>query len=406
MKKTVTWIIVIILFLSAASGIYAQNRPVWTSCYKPGDISLSLSPELSFGAPLAISLIPGLEVFIFKPDFGGISPLDIGAALRVRSGMAVDAEAYMTAGAGLFASLHFNIKNFERLDIFADIGIKYDFFISGIPDGLNGFGFAMTDGISFAVTDSFALTAAYTLWGSRSGISIGGKVKLGGNNKACPEIVTADPAGSVPEKPAIRKDLEYHIPYLQNFQTLFWYTFAAGGSMPDDSSYSAGDSTVWSITAVNDGAERKYTAEKALLKTSLDGSKLWRAAISVGNEKLVAEFLLDKENRMLEFKYNDGGETYIYIPEKGTGWHPGPVNTIKEKEYRDYITESGTISTEAGDFDTDHIEYRIGESEYRHDWWVSRDVPGLVVKFIWEDPENSMKTARLIEIKTGCVPEL
>ena len=416
MKKTML-IFAILLFLvsfNVSSESTETDSSIWFgSNYMPGNIALSLQAAFEQSAAgSALLLYPAGEFIIYKPIIGNVSPVDFGAAVIGRFGLAfADTDLGLTAGAGAFATAHMGFKGLEfpfaeylaRLDYYIKIGPVFDFITPSFDTSDLKLGLGVFTGLNYFLTDNFAISVGYSYWRGYGGGTVGVMLKIGPGQDVTPldlSYTLEFPVSMV------------HLPYVSQFQALYWYSFAVGGFMFDDSSYKTGEGTVWAITSSDAEKGEEFLVERALLKILNDGSKWWKVIFTTEEEELaVYEFLVDPEYKLLKLRYRDSdtmeiGE-YVTDPAKGDEWSLGNVSIITEAEYSEWVKSQKNITVRAGQFDTDYIvhEYKDDDYSWMYEWWVASDVPGVMVKFHWEADRDEI-AGELIEITEGNITEL
>jgi len=417
MKKIITIIILSILFLIIPSSAFSDEEAWWGSNYMPGNlvIAADLSYESVDASSSAVAVYPEVEYIIYKPYFGGMSFLDIGAAVRGRIGFVLDplADNTMGIGVGAFATLHFGFKGLglivpdvaDNVEFFSELGLAFDAVKHYSTD--NMLGFASKSGIAYHLNNALAVKLGYANWVSSGGAFLGVHLKFGPGQEVVPKSLDLDvstPKLSVPSMPYVQI-------YLSQFYALYWYVFAAGGYYFDDSNYREGQGTVWSITSYDDEDE-EMIVEKALLKTMGDGSKWWQIGFSNEDTELLYEVKTDPEHRVVMFRYRDSTEDqtgeYALKPEEIENMNPTDTYYITEEEYAEWIQGKEKVRTPAGTYNTEYVKtsYSDGEYEWTYNLWVTDEVPGNLVKFKWENSDDEWYQGELIDITSGNAPEL
>ncbi len=394
--------LILVLPLSVFSDEGETEEIWWGSYYMPGNFAFSIKGAFESNSELggAVALYPCAEYLFYKPIIGVISPFDIGAAAVGRFGIQIGGEATgISAGAGLFGTFHLGFKGLEftfseylqGLDLFSNIGVVYDFIAPEGDAAELKLGLGTFSGANYYITESIAVTLGYSSWRGFGGPMIGAVLKLGPGQ----EVVAKDFSF---EKPGFG-----YMPYIAQFQALYWYAFAIGGYMFDDSSYKEGDGTIWAITSADTKEGEKLLVERALLKINADGTKWWKVKFTDDeNEKLVYEFLVDPEHRLLKLRYMDEDakqvQEYTVDPAKDESW--GEVDVLTQEDYAEWVKEKKTIKVKAGKFQTDYIvnEYKDDKAHWIYEWWISTDVPGYMVKYHWKDSDKDELIGELIKI--------
>ncbi len=200
------------------------------------------------------------------------------------------------------------------------------------------------------------------------------------------------------------------------WQLAYTQAFYMGGYGFAPGDFEEGQGATWRIEAIDRDDASSFTAERALLKRNDDGSTWWYLNFDAdGAEAVEYEVLLSSEFVAREM--------YVRDPESGEVRHHQFSFDESEREEADrgdesleeigyqtsyYFTEawdqyrqgSERISTGAGSFDTELLLFTAedarayaDEGEEIHDnmeyrWWVTKDVPGELVRFEYRDPDQ------------------
>ncbi len=424
MKKLLIFVVVffiLIFSMSADEGVW------WGSNYMPGNFVYGgtfsiesdywgdLSSVPSNGYVAGLGFAPQVEMLLFKPSFASISPIDFGLAVKGRTGfffrnyLSTVSDPFFPVGIAALGTAHFGFKGFNlhfsdfgdtpttlfgylsHLDYFVNFGLALD--IIKENSSASFLGFAAATGVNYFVKDNFMLSAGYSYWNGMSGVFIGGSYKMGKGQKTKDINVNIDPF--------------YYKIYLAQFYSLYWYTFYAGGFYSDDSNYKVGQGTEWTLKSDNNSDE--LLLKKALLKTNSDGSKWWQVKYIDDTDELKYEFLLDKDYKMLKFKFidEDTGEIREYSPNDASSaeYNKETMVEISDTDYKSWKQGTERISTKAGSFNADHLLYTEDDSKFVHEWWMVNSVPGQIVKFKWKDDTETM-TGELTAITKNNKSEL
>ncbi|MEA1911800.1 MAG: hypothetical protein U9N32_09040, partial [Spirochaetota bacterium] len=143
---------------------------------------------------------------------------------------------------------------------------------------------------------------------------------------------------------------------------------------------------------------------KALLKVNSDESRWWKIKFESGSDKIIYEFLIDKNYNLLKLRFidEDSGDIreYIASPEELEAYSTADMRSVEDYEYEDWKTETVNIKTDAGTFTADHLIYPVDETGVNYQWWISNEVPGKMIRYEWKDSEETM-TGELIKISNG-----
>ncbi|GEM_PF-1185338 len=212
------------------------------------------------------------------------------------------------------------------------------------------------------------------------------------------------------------------------WQLAYTQAFYMGGYgfAPDD--FEEGQGATWRIEAVDRDDVSSFTAERALLKRNDDGSSWWYLkfdadeAPAVEYEVLLsADFVAREmyvqdpetgEVRHHEFSFDeeelaeaDRGDESV----EDIGYQTGYFYTEAWEPYRQ---QTERITTGAGRFETDLLLFTARDAqkyadedqeeyanvEYR--WWVTREVPGELVRFEYRDlDEGGVLRGEMISLR-------
>lgn len=212
------------------------------------------------------------------------------------------------------------------------------------------------------------------------------------------------------------------------WQLAYTQAFYMGGYGFTPGDFEEGQGATWRIEAVDRDDISSFTAERALLKRNEDGSTWWYLKFDADEAEpveyevrlstdLVARemYVRDPETREVryhEFTFDDeevaeadrGDESIEEI-----GYQTGYFYTEAWDQYRE---RSERITTGAGSFDTELLLFTAqdaqvyvddDETDYRnveYRWWVSRDVPGELVRFEYRDlDDDGMLRGELISLR-------
>jgi hypothetical protein len=199
------------------------------------------------------------------------------------------------------------------------------------------------------------------------------------------------------------------------WQLAYTQAFFMGGYGFAPGDFEEGQGATWRIEAVDRDDASSFTAERALLKRNEDGSSWWYLKFSADEAKpveyevLLASdfvaremFIRDPESgdvRHHHFTFDEEEKAEADLGDESIeeiGYQTGYFYTEAWDQYRQ---RSERISTGAGSFDTELLlftaqdakAYEVEEAakedygnvEYR--WWVTRDVPGELVRFEYRD---------------------
>ena len=134
----------------------------------------------------------------------------------------------------------------DNIEAFSELGVAFDIVKHNTTDP--ALGFASKSGVAYHLNNVLAVKFGYANWVSSRGAFIGAHLKFGPGQTVVPKTIDLDvsvPTLQVPSMPYVQI-------YLSQFYALYWYVFAAGGYFFDDSTYTEGQGTIWSITSYDD----------------------------------------------------------------------------------------------------------------------------------------------------------
>jgi len=422
MKKIIVFTILLLVFTYAVSAEAKDSW--WGSYYMPGNLSFEGSigyegGSLSGGGSItAVTLIPEAEIILFKPYFGGVSPLDFGAAVRGHIGFGFSdytLDSNLSAGLGILGTFHFGFRGIgshftnyndspsalfsqlSKFDYFAEAGIVIDLLSY---DDSSMIGFAGATGFNYYLNENLAFTLTGTIWNGMYGGSIGATYKIGPSQNVRELDLKF-------ETVSIDMDPLYMQIYLSQFYSIYWYSFYAGGFYFDDSNYKEGQGTEWKLSSSDDNDE--LIISKALLIVNDDASRWWKIKYAGGSDEIVYEFLIDGDYNILKLRFvdADSGEVREYnaTPEELESYSTADMREISGSDYKDWDKGSVSLKTAAGKFETSHLLFEESAADYTYEWWISDSVPGRMVKFIWKSSKESMM-GELTKISKGNKSEL
>jgi len=212
------------------------------------------------------------------------------------------------------------------------------------------------------------------------------------------------------------------------WQLAYTQAFYMGGYGFSPGDFDEGQGATWRIEAADRDDVSSFTAERALLKRNEDGSTWWYLKFDADEAepveyevRLSADFVAremyvrDPETGDIRYHEFTFDEEEVEEADRGDesieeiGYQTGYFYTEAWDQYRE---RSERITTGAGSFDTelllftaedarayvDEDENDIRNVEYR--WWVSRDVPGELVRFEYRDvDEGGVLRGELISLR-------
>ena len=191
--------------------------------------------------------------------------------------------------------------------------------------------------------------------------------------------------------------------------------FYAGGFAYGYDQFQEGEGVIWRVVSSDGASDSELYVERALLKNERDGA-WWLLTYESEGERFVSEALIGSDYELLVFRYEDPDRKEIREWRAEMADNPDDTiekdqveSTVDESQpeffagdYRDYRVGTETTTVAAGRFTAEHIRidetYESGSVSY--EWWISEDVPGWLVKYLWRDSaEEASVTGELIEIR-------
>lgn len=211
------------------------------------------------------------------------------------------------------------------------------------------------------------------------------------------------------------------------YQLAYTQTFFLGGYGFDPDAFEEGQGATWRVESIDQEETSSFTAERALLKRKDDGTMWWylkfhaeemepvEYEILLGPDLQAREmYIRDPEREDIRYHQFAYDEQEIAEAEEGdasiaeVGYHTNYYFTEEWSEFRE-STETITIGTISYDTDllyfnpADHEEYEdeLEEDEnYEFRWWVTKDVPGELVKFEYKAlGQGGTLRGELVEIR-------
>ena len=214
---------------------------------------------------------------------------------------------------------------------------------------------------------------------------------------------------------------------------IYSQVFFAGGYGYGYDNFKEGEGVVWEITSKDANGAETVEIERALLKRNGDGTAWWLLRYTAeGEDEFISEALLDSEYELLVFRYRDPETDTIreWIPEQEESIAEADAKGTDEDadaeevevgffygNYSDYSLGMEKVTVPAGTYTAEHvrIEERYvvddGETgnsyEVSYEWWISGDVPGELVKYIWANlSDETSLSGELAGNKSGYTTQL
>ena len=200
---------------------------------------------------------------------------------------------------------------------------------------------------------------------------------------------------------------------------IYSQVFFAGGYGAGYGDFEEGEGVAWDVTTRSDEGSETVRIERALLKRNADGSAWWLLRYSAeGEDDFLSEALMSEAYDLLTFRYMDPETDRIreWIPEQEEAVQESAEDGEAEEmahvgfyegSYGDYIVGSEKVTVPAGTYLADHIlieDTYIAEEEgdssqsyeVRYEWWISKEVPGELLKYIWANTSDGTSLSGLL----------
>jgi len=194
-------------------------------------------------------------------------------------------------------------------------------------------------------------------------------------------------AGSGSETQSAQKapDPQWNNLMISQAQMIFPIAFSGGGFYVGQREYEPGEYTIFEWVSGNNDP---VTMEKAFLKITDDGRQWWRISWTVDDDSWTYEVLLDpEEERMVRLRARDMDGVSGEIPVTDQSFYVPPAE-ITEESVSGATVGTERITTPAGTFQADHVVFAGITGGGDMEWWLSKDVPGGVVKYLLTEGNN------------------
>ena len=211
---------------------------------------------------------------------------------------------------------------------------------------------------------------------------------------------------------------------------IYSQVFFAGGYGAGYGDFEEGEGVAWDVTSSDDEGSETIRIERALLKRNADGSAWWLLRYSAeGEDDFLSEALMSEDYDLLTFRYMDPETDSIreWIPEQEEAEQESADDEETEEmaevgfyegSYGDYIVGTESVKVPAGTYMADHIlieDIYVAEEEgddsqsyeVRYEWWITDEVPGELVKYIWANTSDGTSLSGvLVSNKKGYTTQL
>lgn len=160
-------------------------------------------------------------------------------------------------------------------------------------------------------------------------------------------------------------------------QVVFSYAFSAGGLWLGQVEYNPGEWTKFSI--VTEG-NNTVELERAFLKVDEKGNTWWRMSWVDGEDTWIYESLISPKGSLLRLRAKDAEGNEGEIPVSGQQIYIPPQEVTNES-IEGATKGNESLSTPAGVFNCDHVEFLAVYGQGQVEWWLTNEVPGGVAQY-------------------------
>ena len=200
------------------------------------------------------------------------------------------------------------------------------------------------------------------------------------------------------------------VAYQYQFNAFYGAMWNFGWFGYKDANYDPGQGTAWQITSSRD-SKGPTIFERAFLKANDDKTQWWRLKIagSKAKDEIIYEFLVGADMMVQKVRYRDPGSGQIgeFVPDQSGSQQKDAPSTPSRPQLADNLVGTESVQVKAGTFTAGHYSYTDAQSGYTGESWISKTVPGYMVKFSSTNPKNhSTSNGELVPIETGVTTSL
>jgi hypothetical protein len=178
-------------------------------------------------------------------------------------------------------------------------------------------------------------------------------------------------------------------------KAMFAYAFNVNGYWLGQKAYRPGEWTRWKVVSGSDS----HQLEKAFLKQESEGKQWWRVGF-VEEETVIFEGLFASGvGELVRLRGKFQGDEVSEIPVTQGGPYQKP-NQLTGESWKGAFVKKESVTVPAGTFRCDYLAYAVpgaGLSE----WWLSDQVPGGVVRYLYRESKGSAPLYELTLTKFG-----
>jgi hypothetical protein len=228
-----------------------------------------------------------------------------------------------------------------------------------------------------------------------------------GQNASSQQQAQPAPAQPAEQSQPAQQPSSAAMAYQYQFNAFYGAMWNFGWFGYKDANYKPGQGTVWQITSSRNS--KTTTFERAFLKANADQSQWWRLKITGGKDEIVYEFLVGADTKVQKVRYKDpqSGEIGEFIPDQSGSQQQGMPAQPTRQQLASSLVGTESVQVKAGTFTADHYSYTDPQNGYKGDSWISKKVPGYMVKFTGSNSKNNVTSSgELIQIETGVTTAL
>ncbi len=260
---------------------------------------------------------------------------------------------------------------------------------------------------------AFGIAVALTLTGCFSmGSAISGAVADNASQSSAPaqpaQTPSSQPASSQPAEQSQQPPAGAAMAYQYQFNSFYAMMWNFGWFGYKDANYQPGQGTIWQITSSRN-SKGPTMFERAFLKSNKDKTQWWRLKISAKKDEIVYEFLVGADAVVQKVRYKDPGSGQIgeFVPDQSGSQQQGAPSQPTRDQLANSLVGTEDVQVKAGTFTADHYSYTDPQSGYKGESWISKKVPGYMVKFTGTSPKNNATSSgELVQIESGVTTAL
>lgn len=198
-----------------------------------------------------------------------------------------------------------------------------------------------------------------------------------------------------------------------SFEQVFSTVFYIGGIYPDYTKMNSGEGLKWKHKYTDNSEKYELTTEFALLKKLENEDSWWYICMINEEGKMEYECLFDSQMNVKKIRYeeNNNIEEYIFpipsSPQKSSSSYINLMNTtslglnFNMDLILEYNQGSEDIKIPAGSYNVTKCIYEYGSSKEltSFKWYLSKDIPGELIKYNHKYGDNVLQEGELQSFK-------